>query len=381
MNASTSISPASERRVSEDLGLWEPKRALTLEAARTHTLRIKRLRYILVGLAAALIAVLIWQFMSDRRAPDWNNDPTESVKMVQPRYSGRTGDGLPFYLIADTAVRRMKTSNIITLENPVLKFNRDETVESSAVIAKDGSYNDIDKILDLRRDVNLETDDGNICDTHHARIFNIEKRIEGDEPIACIGEFGAVNGKSYAIENDYKTFIFKDRMTAKLTQSETAAEDDEGSFAFAGDGPIDVKAETGIYQGDKTDLRGDVRVEQDGAVITCDKMDIFRVKKSDGSETGSIKLGAIRRIVATGDFHFKSDTNDIRGTKGVYERDKNIMTVTGNVVVRQPSGSRVQTEKLIYNTKTGTIRFSGKCIGQDCDGDGRVSTVILGSKN
>ncbi len=381
MNASASISSASDRRASEDLGLWEPKRALTLEAARAHTKRINLLRFILMGFSAALVAILIWQFLSGPRTTIFDeNDPTESVKMVQPRYSGRTGDGLPFYLIADTAIRRMKTSNIITLDKPILKFNRSENVESSAVIAEDGSYNDIDKILNLRRDVNLETDDGNICDTQHARIFNVEKRIEGDEAITCVGEFGTVNGQSYSIEDDYKTFIFKDGMTADLTQNENASEEDS-TFGFGGDGPIDVNARKGIYQGDRTDLRGDVRVEQDGAVITSDKMDIFRVKKSDGSETGSVKFGAIRRIVATGNFHFKSDTHDIRGTQGIYERNKNIMTVTGDVFVIESSGKRVRTQKLTYNTKSGTILFSGKCLGDNCAGNGRTRIVISSTEN
>jgi len=380
MNTSATISAPNERRASEELGLWEPKRALTLEAARAHTKRIKTLRYILMLISAALVGVLIWQFFSDRATPIWESDPTESVKMVEPRYSGRTSDGLPFYLIADTAVRRMKESDKILLESPVLKFNRGEDVESSVVISNTGTYNDISKILELRTDVNLETDDGNICDTSHARMFNVEKRIEGDEAIKCVGEFGTVNGNSYEILDDYATFVFKDGMTANLTPSGDGSEA-ETTFAFGGEGPIDVKADKGIYKGDKTDLRGDVRVEQDGAVITSDKMDIFRVKKKDGSETGSVKLGAINRIIAVGNFRYKSDANDIRGAKGVYERNKNIMTVTGDVSVLQSSGNRVQAQSLTYNTKTGTIRYSGKCLGRDCNENGRTRTVIPGSGN
>ena len=380
MNTSATISPSSDRRASEELGLWEPKRALTLEAARAHTQRIKILRYILIAVSAALVGLLISQFLFDRSGVVFENDPTESVKMVEPRYSGRTSDGLPFYLIADTAIRRMKESNKILLESPVLKFNREENVASSAVFAQDGTYNDIDKVLELQKDVNLETDDGNVCDTHHARIFNVEKRIEGDEPITCVGDFGTVNGKSYDIEDDYTTFVFKGGMTAELTQSGDSSEA-ESTFAFGGDGPIDIRANEGIYKGDKTDLRGDVRVEQDGAVITSDNMDVFRVKKSEEAETGSVKFGAISRIIAVGDFRYKSAENDIRGAKGVYERDKNLMTVTGNVVVIQSSGNRVQAQKLTYNTKSGTIRYSGNCLGRDCKGNGRTQTIIPGSGN
>jgi len=250
MTASANISPASDRRASEDLGLWEPKRALTLDAARAHTQRIKLLRYALMTISGALVAVLIWQFLSDPPNRVWDADPTESVKMVQPRYSGRTSDGLPFYLIADTAVRRNENRDKVLLENPILNFNRGVDVDTSAVIAKAGAYNDIDKVLELNTDVNLETDDGNICDTSHARIFNVEKRIEGDEPIKCTGDFGVTTGKSYAIEDDYETFIFMDGMTAFLTQTGESA-DPESTFAFGGDGPIDIEAIKGIYKGDK----------------------------------------------------------------------------------------------------------------------------------
>lgn len=380
MTVTSTISATTDRRVSEELGLWEPKRALTLEAALAHTKRIKALRYILIGLSVVLIAVLIWQFMSDQGGYEPENDPTESVRMGNPRYSGRTGDGLPFYLIAETAVRRREDLETVLLTNPVLEFVRDRGVDQSSVIAKTGNYNDMDKILELHNDVNLDTDDGNNCDTTHARVFNVEKRVEGDEPIVCIGSFGTVTGKSYTIEDGYRTFIFKDGMTADLKQDATAAEE-ESSFGFGGDGPIDVKADIGIYQGEKTDLRGDVRVVQDGAVITSDQMDIFRLKEAGGTETTSVKLGAINRIVATGNFHYKSEENDIRGLKGVYERERNIMTVTGGVLITQPGGNRVNTEKMTYNTKTGTIRFSGKCLGQTCDGNGRTQIVLPPAKN
>jgi len=247
-------------------------------------------------------------------------------------------------------------------------------------MANDGSYNDLDKILELASDVNLETDDGNICDTSHARIFNVEKRIEGDKAIVCVGGFGVVNGNSFAIEDNYKTFIFKDGMTAQLTENQDDSAGDT-SFGFAGDGPINVKADKGIYQGDKTDLRGNVRVVQDGAVITSDRMNIFRLQESGGSDTGSVKLGAVSKIIATGNFHYKSAENDIRGGKGVYQRDKNIMTVTGDVTVLQPGGNRVQAQQLTYNTKTETIRFSGQCLGRGCKGNGRTRIVIPGSDN
>ena len=373
MTSAATISTSSDHRVSEELGLWEPKRTLTLEAARIHTQRIKTLRYVLMVVSAALIGVLVWQFLSDRGGTVFVNDPTESVKMVEPRYSGRTSDGLPFYLIADTAVRRMRNKNTVLLENPILKYNRDDGVASSSVIAKDGTYNDVEKILILRNDVNFESDDGKTCDTSHARIFNVEKRIEGDEAIECFGDFGKVNGNRYAIEDSYGTFIFKNGMEAVLTQSENDAAT-ESSFGFGGNGPINVTAKTGIYKGAQTDLLGDVRAVQDGALMKSDKMDVMRLRKPDEPDGSRGSLGAIQKIVATGNFRYKSDKHDIRGAKGVYQRDKNLMIVTGDVIVLEPGGKRIEAQILRYDTKTGTIRLSG-------NEDGRVGIRIPGSKD
>jgi len=66
----------------------------------------------------------------------------------------------------------------------------------------------------------------------------------------------------------------------------------------------------------------------------------------------------------------------VTGDRGVYERDKGIITVTGNVKVRQPGGNTASTDKLVYNVKTETIRFSGQCQGNDCSGR---PTIRLGN--
>ncbi|NNE57037.1 MAG: LPS export ABC transporter periplasmic protein LptC [Hellea sp.] len=204
---------------SEALGLWEPRRTLTLEAARRHTERVKKLRWILIGIAGLMVIALIWEF--SRRAPAVfpSDDPSESVKMTNPRFSGRTDDGLPFYLTAKEAVRMAADDAAVQLVSPVLEFYRDGVSRKSLVIADTGTYDDANKVLELRAAVELDTDDGYHCVTSHARIFTKSKTIEGDEPISCTGSFGAVKGNAYEIRDNYKTFIFKNRMSAVLEQN------------------------------------------------------------------------------------------------------------------------------------------------------------------
>ena len=205
---------------SEALGLWEPKRTLTLEAARKHSGRIKFLRRLLLALCAGLAGYLIYEFATQSTTPFIEDVSTESVRMVNPKYRGRTTDGLPFYLTADTAIRTLANRSEVTLENPVLEFIREEGAQASVVVAETGTYDDVKKILNLRTAVDLNTDDGYNCKTTHARIFAREKRIEGDERIACNGSFGVVNGNAYEINDNYKVFVFKNNMDAIIEQGD-----------------------------------------------------------------------------------------------------------------------------------------------------------------
>jgi len=211
---------ADGRAASEALGLWEPKRTLTLEAARKHSARIKFLRRALLVLCAFLAAYLCYEFATQSKTIILEDNPTESVKMVNPRYSGRTTDGLPFYLTADTATRTLANRSEVALIKPVLEFIREGGAEASLVIAETGTYDDVKKILNLRTNVDLDTDDGYKCKTSHARVFAKEKRIEGDERIECNGSFGIVNGNAYEINDNYKVFVFKSGMDAIIEQGQ-----------------------------------------------------------------------------------------------------------------------------------------------------------------
>jgi len=218
----SAVISADGHAASEALGLWEPKRTLTLEAARKHSARIKFMRRLLLVLCAALAAYLVYEFATQSSPTFIEDNPTESVKMINPRYSGRTDDGLPFYLTADTATRTLANRSEVALVKPVLEFIRENGADVSLVVAETGTYDDVKKILNLRTAVNLNTDDGYSCKTTHARIFAREKRIEGDERIDCDGSFGIVNGNAYEINDNYKVFVFKNGMDAIIEQGDDA---------------------------------------------------------------------------------------------------------------------------------------------------------------
>jgi len=149
MTSSVTSSSSNDHAVSEGLGLWEPKRTLTLDAARRHSARIRLFRKLLVLTAVALTGAVVWQFINQPAGFDLVDNPEETVRMVNPKYSGRTSDGLPYYLTAADAVRNASASTAVNLSAPVLNFYRELGAEPSKVTALDGVYDDVDNILNL----------------------------------------------------------------------------------------------------------------------------------------------------------------------------------------------------------------------------------------
>jgi len=139
-------------------------------------------------------------------------------------------------------------------------------------------------------------------------------------------------------------------------------------FGFGGNDPIAVEAEKATYKGGLTILETNVIARQADTIVMADRMDIFREQSdSANSIAGSLRLGALQRIEAEGNFRFENPENIVTGDKGTYLADREIFIVTGNVVLTQPSGSSVSGKRLVYNLKTRAARF-----GEDA-GDGRVT--------
>lgn len=375
--------------VSEALGLWEPKRSLTLEAARRHTQMILLLRKVLMALAALMVIVLGFQFVGNSAATFDSPSATESVKMVGPRYSGRTSDGLPFYLTADTATRTLARRDEVSLINPVLEFIRADGAASSFVMAETGTFDDVNKELSLSGAVNLETDDGYSCQTLQAQISAREKRIEGADMITCSGAFGQVEGQAFEINKSYTEFVFKNGVESTLYQDPTQraaidpeAPDRQNAFAFRGDGPMTASADRAVYAGGTIDLFGKgtaddqvVIIKQGDAIINANEVQVLR-RESTSETDGSLRLGEVNKIIAAGEFRYVTPETHVSGNQGVYERNKSLITVIGNVRVIQPGENVALTDRLVYNTTLETVRFSGQCQGRNCDGGGRTRFTL-----
>ena len=140
--------------------------------------------------------------------------------------------------------------------------------------------------------------------------------------------------------------------------------------------PIHVAAEKATYKGNVTVLHNKVNVRQGESRIQSDEMEIHRAKKdNENAEDGDpLQLGAVTKIVAKGNFRYVTPETTVTGGQGIYYRDRGVFVVTDNVRVKQPNGSFVTGDKMVYDLKKGRIKFGEECKNEPCDG--RVSVRL-----
>ena len=97
---------------------WAPRRQLTLEQARRRSDMVRLLRMVFVAGAAISIGLLAGHVvrnavagLSGERKAFRSN---EIVTMINPRFTGRDGEGQAYVITADSAQRRRADENVST---------------------------------------------------------------------------------------------------------------------------------------------------------------------------------------------------------------------------------------------------------------------------
>jgi len=99
-------------------------------------------------------------------------------------------------------------------------------------------------------------------------------------------------------------------------------------------------------------------------------MVIYRAKAAKTSEAAaekSLRLGAVTQIDAKGNFLYVTPDRRLSGNRGIYDRNKNIITVTGNVTLKQSNGTVVTGNKLVYDMTNKRAKVGESCTGPNCD--------------
>ena len=198
------------------LDFWEPKRLTSLADARGRVLFINRLRIALLILAAVALVALAASaiFMSierESRRPQ-KFEAEDIVRMVNPRFSGRTAKGEPYQVLAQSAMRRKGDPNIIDLVAPVMK-----DLEGSTLSSATGIYNTETKIIELTGKVKfLDPVKGLSFDTRNSVVLLAESRVYGRTGISGQGQMGSIQSNAYEIRDGGQVVLFTGGVRTRL---------------------------------------------------------------------------------------------------------------------------------------------------------------------
>ena len=203
---------------------WEPRRTLTLEAARKRSLRIKHLRRVMIvaalGLVAAVTAYLMRSALQTTPEPVVAEIADDAVETVQGvTFRGVDAEGRPYLVVAETATRDQADPDLNRLTRPTITFNTDELRgdgSAARIDAAQGVYNAEARFLELNREVVLQTPDGQTFASDHARFFLDNDKVEGDLPVTGETDFGRVEADSYMITEGGAKVVFVDGVKTRI---------------------------------------------------------------------------------------------------------------------------------------------------------------------
>ena len=141
-----------------------------------------------------------------------------------------------------------------------------------------------------------------------------------------------------------------------------------------GGGPIEITADRGelndvqreaVYIGNVDVVQGPARLRASKVVISYKATDETNAQ-SEQSGFGS-GVGGLKTIVAEGEVYYITEKEKVKAKHGLYDADKNTITLKGDVRVTNQEGV-VASETLVIQVDTGRYVMDG--------GSGRVRTVI-----
>ena len=144
----------------------------------------------------------------------------------------------------------------------------------------------------------------------------------------------------------------------------------QAQFSRDTSSPIDATADDIVNSAGVTILSGQVDVRQGQTRVLADTMKIY-----GGSAGQAAATEAITRIEAIGNFYYITPEQEVRGNQGIYTRETDTFTVTGDVILLQGENV-VSGDSLLYNLTTQDARVVGSCKGRRCGSNGRVKILI-----
>lgn len=177
---------------------WTPISHLTLARARRHSLATKLWRWFCLGVAGLMVLAIAISALSRALGRDFIGETpvaAESVRMINPRFTGRAGADGSYVITAASAKRRASNLNIIDLEKPTYRSALGLTVTAPV-----GVYDPQAHTLELSGGVTFEDRRGNRFSTARTKLDAQTNLASGMQSVEGAGPLGSVRADAYEID-------------------------------------------------------------------------------------------------------------------------------------------------------------------------------------
>ena len=197
---------------------WAPARQMTLEQARKRSGIIKIWRWTCISVAAGIGALVLIFAIANSLGGDlgFSNEVSarDALRMVNPRFTGRSTSGFSYVVNAATAVRRSRVSDLMDLDRPDFTGASGQTIT-----APTGLYSDVSQAMDLTGGVVFQDKSGNRFDTATAHIDSQHDHVVGSGAIRGAGPIGTVFGDAYEIKTDTGSIFMRGNVHGVIRDS------------------------------------------------------------------------------------------------------------------------------------------------------------------
>jgi lipopolysaccharide export system protein LptC len=184
---------------------WEPKRALTLRRARRRSRLIAGLRrFFVAGAGASFAAVFVFMalYAIEGGFNSGYYDAREPLRMINPRFIGRTENGGPYQLSAEIAERPQGENQPIELIAPVYR-----TEAGTIMLAPRGIYDEQRQTVVFDGEVLFSDRGGNRFTTPNMLVDLEQGTLTGRGGVTGAGPLGVLQAESYELRDSDRALV------------------------------------------------------------------------------------------------------------------------------------------------------------------------------
>lgn len=202
----------------DSMPAWEPKRALSLRAARRRSRLIAGLRRLFVAAAGAAFAS-VFVFMGLFAVQGGFNrsiyTSAEPLRMINPRFVGRTDQGGPYQITAELAERAQGEGQPIELIAPVYR-----TEAGTVMLAPRGLYDEAAERLVFQGDVLFSDSGGNRFTTPDMTVDLALGKLIGQGGVTGAGPLGVVRADAYELRQEDRALVLRGGVRGQIPESQ-----------------------------------------------------------------------------------------------------------------------------------------------------------------